>query len=210
MAESDRQRLRDLALGLPSAGPSDFVKRQPPSGVDWELIKRINDTALRTKLVEARLAEGLQSPKGPQKIASIVRIYPDFDAPARGAAPAKRGPAIPKSRAGSNGTTKNAPVAALDRRLPTVDEMEALIARIRAVEAEVERHLASRADERIDRLKGALAHLNGDELEAAYTELGEALEEKRALRSQIRFETFARIEGDAEFAPRSYLRFLRR
>ena len=88
--------------------------------------------------------------------------------------------------------------------------MEALIARIRSVESEVERHLASRADERIDRLKSALAHLTGDELEAAYAELGEALEEKRALRSQIRFETFARIEGDVDFAPRSYLRFLRR
>jgi hypothetical protein len=210
MAESDRQRLRDLALALPSAEPSDFFNRRPPGDADPDLIKRINDTALRTKLVEARLAEGLQSPKGPQKIASIVRIYPDFDAPPRGTVPDKRGSAIAKPRAGSNGKSKAAPLAVADRRLPSVDEMEALIARIRSVESEVERHLASRADERIDRLKSALAHLTGDELEAAYAELGEALEEKRALRSQIRFETFARIEGDVDFAPRSYLRFLRR
>jgi hypothetical protein len=186
--------LRDLALALPSAEPSDSVKRRPPSDADWDLIKRINDTALRTKLVEARLAEGLQSPKGPQKIASIVRIYPGFDAPPRGSVPER-------PRAASNGKAKSAPAGIADRRLPTVDEMEALIARIRAVEAEVERRLASQADERIDRLKAALATLNGEALEAAYAELGEALEEKRAL---------ARIESDAEFAPRSYLRFLRR
>ena len=100
--------------------------------------------------------------------------------------------------------------ASADRRLPSVDEMEALIRRIRATESDVESRLAAAADERVDRLKGALAHLSGDELEAAYAKLGEALEEKRALRSQIRFETFASIEADTDFAPRSYLRFLRR
>jgi hypothetical protein len=198
MAESDRARLLATALALPQAHDSDFVKTRPPAGVDPRHLKRIEDTALRTKLVDARLAEGLQSPKGPQKIASIVRIYPEFDAPPRAAANGKMkhaAPAFPRTA---------------DRGLASIEEMEALIVRFRQVEAEVERDLAGRADERIDRLKNTFASLSGAELEAAHAELGEALEAKRALRAQIRFETFGRIESDASFAPRAFLRFLRR
>jgi hypothetical protein len=203
MAQSDRQRLLALALALPQAADSDFFKLRPPSDAKPDLLKRINDTTLRTKLVEVGLAEGLQSPKGPQKIASIVRIYPAFDAPARSTSNG--------ARHASNGRAKPAASnAATDRRLPSIDEMETLIARIRSVESEVERSLAARADERIDRVKGSIATLSGDDLEAAYVELGEALEDKRALRSQIQFETFARIEADTDFPPRAYLRFLRR
>jgi hypothetical protein len=160
------------------------------------LLKRIDDTTLRTKLVEARLAEGLQSPKGPQKIASIVRIYPAFDAPARVA---------------TNGRPKALPLKRTpERHLPTLDEMERLVARVREVESEVEHELAAQIDERIDVLKRSLAALSGDELEAAYHQLGEALERKRALASQIRLEAFRRVEGDGNFAERAHLRFLRR
>ncbi len=75
MAESDRRRLLERALALPTASPADFAGgRRPPSDAPPEHLKRINDTALRTKLVETHIAEGLQSPKGPKKIASIVRI----------------------------------------------------------------------------------------------------------------------------------------
>jgi hypothetical protein len=207
MAESDRARLLARALALPPARDSDFVKTRPPAGADREHLKRIEDTALRTKLVDARLAEGLQSPKGPQKIASIVRVYPNFDAPPRGSANGKAKPAPAGSGAAA---TRKAAQAAADRGLPSVDDMAALIARIRAVESDVERELAGRADERIDHLKKTFAGLSGDELEAVYAELGEALEAKRALRSQIRFEAFHRIESDADFAPRAFLRFLRR
>src|SRR5271170_2642347 len=126
MAESDRQRLLARALALPQAHKSDFFGgRTPPAGADPTLLKRIDDTAFRTKLVEAHLAEGLQSPKGPQRIASIVRIYPAFDAPVRQA---------------SNGRVKRGAAAATrdpQRGLPTIDEMENLIARIREVEREV-------------------------------------------------------------------------
>ena len=70
MAESDRQRLLERALALPQAAASDFFGgRSAPPGADPALLKIIADTALRTKLLDAKLAEGLQSPKGPQKIA---------------------------------------------------------------------------------------------------------------------------------------------
>jgi hypothetical protein len=200
MAVSDRQRLLERALALPNARESDFFGgRRPPAGVAPELLKRIDDTSLRTKLVDSRIAEGLQSPKGPQKIASIVRIYPDFDAPPRGSA-----------NSASNGRAKAAGAVAPARGLPTVDEMERLIGRIREIERSVERDLASAVDERIARLKRELADLEGAELEAAYLELGAALEHKRALASQVRFETFRRVESDADFAPRVYLRLLAR
>ena len=198
MAQSDRQRLLERALALPQADPSDFFgDRSAPSDADPSLLKRIDDTALRTRLVESRIAQGLQSPKGPQKIASIVRIYPDFDAP---------GKTTPASRVKSG----LVPVAHPQRGLPSVDEMEHLIGRIRGIGAEVAHELSAEADERVAHLKCALASLDGDELEDAYRELGAALERKRALESQVRFETFRRIEADASIPERAYLRLLRR
>ena len=194
MAESDRQRLLERALALPAASPSDFSGgRRPPAGADPSLLKIINDTALRTKLVEARIAEGLQSPKGPQKIASIIRLYPEFDAP-------------PRQSASNDRSAR--PIAAPALRLPTVEEMERLISRIREIEGEVAGELSAQVDARIDALKRRLAELSGSDLEGAYRELGEALEQRRALRSQIRSEAFHRIERDAEFGPRTHLRLL--
>ena len=199
MAESDRQRLLARALALPTASESDFFGgRRPPEDADPQLLKRIDDTTLRTKLVETRIAEGLQSPKGPQKIASILRVYPEFDAPSR---------TTPGPRAKG---TASAPEPQAPRGLPSIDQMERLLARYREIERDVATELSSDADERIVRLKRALADLDGAELEAAYRELGQALERKRALANQIRFETFARIEGDSEFAERTFLRLLAR
>ncbi len=195
MAPSDRQRLLERALALPQARHSDFFgDRQPPADADPTLLKRIDDTTLRTKLVETGLATGLQSPKGPQKIASIVRIYPDFDAPGR-ASPVPR---------------QKAPAAQPHRGLPSIDEMERLVVRFREIEREVGRELSAEAEERVVQLKGALVNLDGDELEDAYRALGEALERKRALESQVRYETFRRIEADTTLAERLYARLLRR
>ena len=201
MAQSDRQRLLERALALPQANADDFFgDREPPGDADPSLLKRIDDTSLRTKLVETRLAVGLQSPKGPQKIASIVRIYPGFDAPERGTSATR-----PKSSARQPG----AAASLQTRGLPTVGEMERLIARIREIEADVVAELAAEIDERVVRLKRGLADLDGAELEAAFRELGDALERKRALDSQVRYETFRRIERDTGFAERTYVRLLR-
>jgi hypothetical protein len=198
MAQADRTRLLERALALPHARTSDFTGgRVPPQDADPELLRRIDDTTLRTKLVEVGLAEGLQSPKGPQKIASILRIYPGFDAP-----PKRPSNVTMKS-------TRPAP-SSVRTALPSVDEMERLIARIREVESQVAHDLARETDEQILRLKNALAQADGDELERTYRELGAALERKRALDSQVRHEAFRRIEGDGTFSERSYLRLLRR
>ena len=206
MAESDRQRLLSRALALATADASDFFgERRPPDDVDPELIKRIDDTSLRTKLVDARIAEGLQSPKGPQKIASIIRVYPDFDAP----------PKATRSTSGGGSSTtahprNGASAASPARALPSVAEMERLLARYREIEADVARELSSDIEDRIARLKRSLADLDGNELDAAYRELGKALDDRHALDSQIRHETFARIERDNGFAERVYLRLLAR
>ncbi len=197
MAESDRRRLLERALALPTASPADFAGgRRPPSDALPEHLKRINDTALRTKLVETHIAQGLQSPKGPQKIASIVRIYPAFDAPPRVA---------------GNGRKNARPAARAPRRgLPTVEEMERLIARIREAEREVAGELAQRVDERIAILKRSIAASSGEELERAYAELGTALAERRELAAHVRGEAFRRIESDGKVSGRVHLRLLDR
>jgi hypothetical protein len=196
MAESDRLRLLERALALPNASPADFAGgRRPPGDVRPEHLKRIKDTALRTKLVETHIAEGLQSPKGPQKIASIVRIYPAFDAPARGAANGRK-------------ASRPAPSASGRRGLPTLEEMERLIARIREVEREVAGELARRVDEQIAALKRTIADSSGEELERAHRELGTALAERRELAARVRGEAFRRIESDGNFSSRVHLRLL--
>jgi hypothetical protein len=200
MAQADRQRLLERALSLPPAHATDFAGgRRPPPDADGALLRRIDDTTLRTKLVEAGLAEGLQSPKGPQKIASILRIYPDFDAPSRRASGSRARPPAKAAQSSPAG-----------RSLPTVDEMERLIARVRDVERQVAQELARETDERIAKLKATLADTDDEELERVYRELGEALERKRALHSQARSEAFRRIEEDSSFAERAFVRLLRR
>ena len=203
MAESDRQKLLALALELPGANAADFFGgRRPPGGADPAHLKIIKDTSLRTRLVEARVAEGLQSPKGPQKIASIIRVYPNLNAPPKSGAKSAKG-SKPAGRPGRPAGTKSAP-----RNLPTLEAMEQLLARLRHVEAEVTRELATQVDHRIGQLKRSLADLSGAALESAYRELGDALQQKRALEAQIRAETFRRVETDAAFAPRAHLKLL--
>jgi hypothetical protein len=198
MAESDRQRLLGRALALPHASEADFFgTRRPPADAAPEHVRVIKDTGLRTRLIEAGLAEGLQSPKGPQKIASILRIYPNFDAP-------------PK-----NGARKNPPrvakaAPAAKRILPTVEEMEALLARLRQLEREIVHEVSIELDERIERLKHAIAAQHGEALEATHRELGVALDQRRALTSHVRAEAFRRLESQSDFAPRAFLRLLAR
>ncbi|MGH7729147.1 MAG: hypothetical protein ACREM2_10210 [Vulcanimicrobiaceae bacterium] len=208
MAVAHRLRLLDRALALPLAREADFAAgRRPPADAEPAHLRMIDDTALRTRLIDARLAEGLQSPKGPQKIASIVRIYPDFDAPAGG--PSRR---LPQNGRAPRAARAVGRKARADFRAtgeaPTVEELDALLARIREVEAAVAHDLRADLDARIARLKAAIATLDGASLEAAHAELGTALSERRALAARIRNEAFARIASDADFAPRIHLRLL--
>ncbi len=202
MAESDRQRLLARALALPQAAAGDFAGgRSAPRDANPELLKRIDDTGLRTKLLAVGLGEGLQSPKGPQRIASILRIYPEFNAPAQRATNGRppNGRAMRKERA----TPRRA-------GLPSIAAMERLVARYREVERDVTHELSAQYDDRIVALKRALTDLEGEALETAYRELGVALERKRALDTQIRAETFRRLESDASFSERGYLQLLAR
>jgi hypothetical protein len=207
MAERDRQRLLERALALPLASEADFFAgRRPPPGADPHDLRVIADTGLRTKLVEVGLAEGLQSPKGPQKIASIVRIYPNYDAPPRVGGNGR--PAT--SRPSNNGPARRKAEPSVARGLPSLEEMEALIVRIRRIEAEVAHELSAQLDDRIERLKRSIGDQNGEALDAMYEELGEALGRRRELSTQIRSEAFARVAADESFAARTYLRLLAR
>lgn len=191
-----RAGLWEKARQLPTASDADFfgANRRPP-GVDADLLKIITDTSLRTRLVDAGIAEGLQSPKGPQKIPSIIRLYPNFDAPG-------------KDAAGRNARTT--PTARVAYGLPTVEELDALLARIHAVEAEVSVALQAQLNADITRLKVRIGELDGDEFEHAFRELDRLLTARKALAGQVREEAFKRIEADAAFGARSYLRLISR
>ncbi len=195
-ARNARAGLWEKAKDLPSARDADFfgTNRRPP-GADPDHLKIINDTALRTRLIDSGIAEGLQSPKGPQKIPSIIRLYPNFDAPAKDAA----------SRA-SGGT----PTARAAFGLPTVEELAALLARIAAVESDVSVTLQQQVNADIARLKRQIGELEGDEFERAFRELDRALGARKALAAQVREEAFKRVDADASFVPRKFLRLISR
>lgn len=188
-------------MALPTATASDFAgDRKPPGDVKHELLKRIDDTSLRSRLIAVGLAEGLQSPKGPQKIASILRIYPGFDAPPK---PAR----VPRGPRRSSAPSGNAVRGQRGPR-PTVDQLESLISRIRAEEAAVAREMHASIDDEIKQLQRAFGTLDGSDLERAHKDLGEALGRKRQSAAHIRDEAFRRIERDGEFQPRLFLRLL--
>jgi hypothetical protein len=189
--------LWEKAMALPLAQESDFYgTHRRPHGVDPEHLRVIKDTALRSRLIMAGMAEGLQSPKGPQKIASIIRLYADFNAPQplRGARPNVRRNEPSRSAYG----------------LPTVEELNALLSRIATVERAVSSELQGQINSDISRLKSQIATLEGDEFERAFRELDAAVRARRDVAGQVRDETFKRIEADSSFEPRKYLRLISR
>jgi hypothetical protein len=190
--------LWEKAMALPLAQESDFYgTHRRPHGVDSQHLRVIKDTALRSRLIMAGMAEGLQSPKGPQKIASIIRLYADFNAPApvRGArSNPRRGSEPSRSAYG----------------LPTVEELNQLLHRITTVERTVSTELQGQINNDIGRLKGQIATLEGDEFERAFRELETAVRARREVAGQVREETFKRIEADSSFEPRKYLRMISR
>lgn len=67
-------RLRDRALALPVAQARDFASGEVPSGADPGEFRVIDNSALRSRLILAGIAESVQSTKGCQRRASIIRI----------------------------------------------------------------------------------------------------------------------------------------
>ena len=190
-------------MGLPLARDEDFFgANRRPVGIDPQHLRVISDTALRSRLIMAGIAEGLQSPKGPQRIKSIIRVYPAFDAPRPGSKPrAVRAAAAPSS--------SHEPARAAFG-LPTVEELNALLGRIQQIERDVSRELQGRLSGDIDRLKKQIATLDGDDFERAFRELENAMRQRRELAGEIREETFRRIDADGSFEPRRYLRLIAR
>ena len=189
-------------MSLPLARDEDFFgPHRRPVGIDPQHLRVISDTALRSRLIMAGIAEGLQSPKGPQRIKSIIRLYPAFDAPRPGNRPRPvRAAAAPPSQEPSR--------AAFG--LPTVEELNALLTRIQHAEREVSQEMQGRLSGDIERLKKQIGTLDGDDFERAFRELDNAMRQRRELGTQIREEAFRRIDADGSFEPRRYLRLIAR
>src|SRR3981081_1604076 len=113
-------------MSLPLARDEDFFgPNRRPVAIDPQHLRVINDTALRSRLIMAGIAEGLQSPKGPQRIKSIIRLHPALGAPA------------PPPPAPHCATRPPGPPLGL----PTVEELNALLGRIQQIERDVSREL---------------------------------------------------------------------
>ena len=179
-----------------------FGANRRPVGIDPQHVRVINDTALRSRLIMAGIAEGLQSPKGPQRIKSIIRVYPDFDAPRPGHKPRQ----VRAAAAAPSGAEPSRAAFGL----PTVEELNALLNRILGTEREVSQQMQGRLSADIDRLKKQIATSDGDEFERAFRELENAMRQRRELAGQIREEAFRRIDADGSFEPRRYLRLISR
>jgi hypothetical protein len=189
-------------MSLPMARDEDFFNgNRKPLGVDPQHMRVINDTALRSRLIMAGIAEGLQSPKGPQRIKSIIRVYPDFDAPR---------PPSPKPRAIRTAATPQAEPTRGAFGLPTVEELNALLTRIQHTERLVSQELQGQLSSQIDRLKKQISSLEGDDFERAFRELETAMRQRRELAKEIREEAFRRIDADGSFEARKYLRLISR
>lgn len=190
-------------MSLPLAQDDDFFgHNRRPVGIDPQRLRVINDTALRSRLIMAGIAEGLQSPKGPQRIKSIIRVYPAFDAPRPGNKPRQL-------RAAPNAPSNSEPTRGAFG-LPTVEEINALLNRIQQTEREVSQQMQGRLSADIDRLKKQIAASDGDEFERAFRELENAMRQRRELAGQIREEAFRRIDADGSFEPRRFLRLISR
>jgi hypothetical protein len=197
---SARANLWEKAMSLPLARDEDFFgPNRRPVGIEPQHLRVINDTALRSRLIMAGIAEGLQSPKGPQRIKSIIRVYPAFDAPRPGNKP-RTVRAAPPSQEPVRGAFG----------LPTVEELNALLSRILQTEREVSHELQGRLSGDIDRLKKQIGSVDGDDFERAFRELETAMRQRRELAGEIRQEAFRRIDADASFEPRRYLRLISR
>ena len=184
-------------MSLPLAQDIDFYgTHRKPHGVDAQHLRVIKDTALRSRLIMAGMAEGLQSPKGPQKIASIIRLYADFNAPQ-------------PLRGGRSVRRPNEPARSA-YGLPSVEELHALLQRIDTTERQVSTQLQGQINDDIARLKREIANLEGDDFERAFRELDAAVRARRDVAGQVRDEAFKRIDADAAFEPRKYLRLISR
>jgi len=190
--------LWEKATALPLASESDFYgTHRRPQGVDPQHLRIIKDTALRSRLIMAGMAEGLQSPKGPQKIASIIRLYADFNAPQ-------------PVRGGRGNVRRGTEPSRSAYGLPTVEELNRLLHRIATVERTVSSELQGQINNDIGRLKSQIATLEGDEFERTFRELEAAVRARREVAGGVREETFKRIEADSSFEPRKYLRMISR
>jgi hypothetical protein len=187
-------------MSLPLAADDDFFgSNRPPAGVDREHLRVINDTALRSRLIMAGIAEGLQSPKGPQRIKSIIRLYPAFDAPRPGSKPRP-----------ARVTVNSSEPSRSAYGLPTVEELNTLLNRVQQAEREVSRELQGRLNGDIDRLKKQIGSLEGDAFERTFRELESLMHQRRELASQVRDEAFRRVGSDTSFEERKYLRLISR
>jgi hypothetical protein len=182
------------AEALPDATAENYVDgRTAPVDVPSHLLKVITDSKLRSKLIRARLAQGVQSPKGPQKIASILQIFPHGDAPEL--------LRVARSSKGKNLSTRRS-------KLPSVIQMRTLLTRVEAVSGHVAREAGIALEQEILDLQRQIAEAAPESLEQLSGSLSSAISRRNDNSAQIIREARKQIQADDSFPERVYLRFL--
>ena len=174
--KSSKEELLSIAQELPVAERKDFTDWSDHQGNE----RIITDSKLRTQLVNAGLAVGVQSPKGKQQIASIIRLLPDG---------ARLEPTLRRAK----------------QQLPTLDDLRVLINKIDTVEEVVEREMAAQTKQDIISLKDQLAEASLHDAERIHAELGKAFEANKNRASLARLESLRRVGDDQEFPQRVFL-----
>ncbi len=174
--KSSKEELLAQAESLPLAEKKDFLDWSDHQGGE----RVIADSKLRAQLVNAGLALGVQSPKGKQQIASIIRLLPD-------GARLEPTPRRPK------------------QQLPTIEDLKALITRIEAVEGHAAREMQIANEEDIKRLQAELAQAHIDHAETVHEELGKAFALRGSISEEARREALRRVGDDQEFPQRVFL-----
>ncbi len=201
-----QEALLEKAYALPIVDISDILPGKLPTQYEPVNLRHSNDTQIRSRLIIAGLAEGIQSPKGPQKnsVKSVILLYPNGDAPRREVHP--RGPN--KSKHPGAIQIKHGILPQSRDDLPTIGDMEILVKRIREIE-EIERNeLHQSIHDEIKHGQHAVATAHADKLHEAHRKLGESLAKLTQTDSYIRRKALQTVGNDPLFPQRVYLKLI--
>lgn len=200
------------ALRMPLAKISDFVNPEDfPHDADPKLIKISKSGYIRSHLIARRYAVGLQSPIGRSGKPSIFRLYPDGDAPALTNA-SKGSRKRKQARRKYVAQTTAAAVIAIEKKpqskngkiLPTIEDLAAIIARVREIEGPVTR---DSIDAEMLKMRNRISIASIEDILSLSKELSE-LAQSRNEQSLRRKEALTQLSQDETFQQRDFLHLI--
>jgi hypothetical protein len=171
-------------------------KTDMPNEVDPSLLRVSTDSNVRHQLISKGYAHSIQSPIGRDGYKSILHVYPDGGAPET----LKKGERIRKnSESVYSGSYKNT------KRLPTLDDLKAIITRVDAVEGHLARELSMKTEAEMLQLQAKIASATVNEIYALSSELAEIAKKRENARLYVREEALRNVQRDPDFLQRDFI-----